>query len=94
MHVPRRIVNRQSAIAEAATQQAIRGGAMGEVIAFRSRVADLVHDEEPEIDLVTAIDVAIRDLHDIESGLTAEAARERAQECRLLLSGALHRAGF
>ncbi len=38
-----------------------------------------------EIDLVTAVDVAIRDLRDILSCWGSEAARQRTQECELML---------
>jgi len=38
-----------------------------------------------EIDLATAVDVAIRDLREILSCWGSEAARERAQECELTL---------
>lgn len=65
---------------------------MGEVIAFARRAAVPAEDDIVEIDLVTAVDVAIRDLRDIEDHLPAEAARARASECRRLLSDALRRA--
>ena len=38
-----------------------------------------------EIDLATAVDVAIRDLREILSCWGSEAARQRAQECELTL---------
>jgi hypothetical protein len=41
-----------------------------------------------EIDLVTAVDVAIRDLREILLCWGSEAARQRAQECELTLSRA------
>jgi hypothetical protein len=37
------------------------------------------------IDLVTAVDVAIRDLREILSCWGSEVARQRAQECELML---------
>jgi len=37
------------------------------------------------IDLATAVDVAIRDLREILSCWGSEAARQRAQECELML---------
>jgi len=40
---------------------------------------------EGEIDLVTAVDVAIRDLHEILSCWGSEAARQRAEECETML---------
>jgi hypothetical protein len=45
-----------------------------------------------EIDLATAVDVAIRDLREILSCWGSEAARQRARECELTLLRAL--AGF
>ena len=41
-----------------------------------------------EIDLVTAVDVAIRDLREILMCWGSEVARQRAQECELTLSRA------
>ena len=43
--------------------------------------------EEPEgeIDLVTAVDVAIRDLREIQLYWGSEVARHRAEECELML---------
>ena len=41
-----------------------------------------------EIDLVTAVDVAIRDLREILLCWGSEIAQERAQECELMLSRA------
>jgi hypothetical protein len=38
-----------------------------------------------EIDLVTAVDVAIRDLREILMCWGSEVARQRAQECELML---------
>ena len=38
-----------------------------------------------EIDLVTAVDVAIRDLHEILLCWGSEVARQRAEECELML---------
>ena len=38
-----------------------------------------------EIDLVTAVDAAIRDLHEILICWGSEGARQRAEECELML---------
>ena len=48
-----------------------------------------------EIDLATAVDVAIRDLREILSAWGSATARQRAQECALTLRRALsgHHAG-
>ena len=42
-----------------------------------------------EVDLATAVDVAIRDLREILSCWGSETARQRAQECELTLRRAL-----
>jgi hypothetical protein len=59
---------------------------MAEIIQFRSR-ADIA-EESGEIDLLTAVDAAIRDLRDIASRWGEEAARLQAEECRLMLERA------
>jgi hypothetical protein len=46
------------------------------------RVDDIA---DSEIDLATAVDIAIRDLREILVGWGTEAARQRAQECELTL---------
>jgi hypothetical protein len=40
---------------------------------------------DDEIDLVTAVDVAVRDLREILVCWGSEAARQRAEECELML---------
>ncbi|GGC57328.1 hypothetical protein [Chelatococcus reniformis] len=61
---------------------------MGNVVQFRLRPS-LDHDDEiPEVDLVTAVDVAIRDLRDIARQSLASATREQANSCRLMLERA------
>jgi hypothetical protein len=44
-----------------------------------------IDDSEGEIDLVTAVDVAIRDLREILLCWGSEPARQRAEECELML---------
>jgi hypothetical protein len=44
---------------------------------------------DTEIDLITAVDAAIRDLRDIVESWGAEASRLQADECRLMLERAL-----
>ena len=46
------------------------------------RSADIA---DSEIDLVTAVDVAIRDLREILMHWGTEGARQRAEECELML---------
>lgn len=51
------------------------------------RLSDYRSDEiaDSEIDLVTAVDAAIRDLQEILFNWGSERARQRAQECELML---------
>ena len=63
---------------------------MAEIVKFRSR-ADLDEDAL-DIDLVTAVDAAIRDLRDIIAGWGEEASRQQADECRRMLERALEAA--
>jgi hypothetical protein len=63
---------------------------MADIIQFRSRAE--IQDENPDIDLLTAIDVAIRDLRDIAEHCGEAAARLRADECRLMLERAYYAA--
>jgi hypothetical protein len=55
------------------------------VIPFPVRTAPKA--EECEIDLLSAVDLAIRDLREI-SQTASEAVRERARECLEMLEGA------
>jgi hypothetical protein len=61
---------------------------MGDVVAFRRKLALPVEDEESEIDLITALDVAIRDLSDLSLHLTTEDALSQALACRSMLQRA------
>ena len=56
---------------------------MAEIIPFPTKAED-----RPDLDLVTAVDVAIRDLRDILRGWGEEPARNQADECRLMLEQA------
>ena len=63
---------------------------VAEIIPFRPR---LQHDEgEAEIDLLTAVDVAIRDLRDIARRWGDDGALKQAEECRLMLERAFNAA--
>ena len=53
---------------------------------FRSK-ADIA-EENGELDLITAIDVAIRDLRDISERWGDESVRIQADECRRMLERA------
>ena len=54
-----------------------------EIVKLSDYRVDETGDEE--IDLVTAVDVAIRDLREILTYWGSEGARQRAQECELML---------
>lgn len=51
------------------------------------KLSDYRSDEiaDSEIDLVTAVDAAIRDLQEILYNWGSERARQRAQECEMML---------
>ena len=57
---------------------------MGKVILFPCKI----EAREDEIDLYTAVDVAIRDLRDIAQYTGEDEVRRRAEECRLMLESA------
>jgi hypothetical protein len=63
---------------------------LADVIQFRPKTPK----PEPsiEIDLLTAVDVAIRDLREISLRWGEEAARRQAEECRIMLEDAFHAA--
>ena len=61
---------------------------MSNVIHFRKRVAD---PTEPEIDIFTAVDTAIRDLRDIARGCDDD-VRGQVEECRRMLEHAFRTA--
>ncbi len=64
---------------------------MSNVIPFPVRVPE--PEPEFDIDLFTAVDVAIRDLRDIAQRLRGdETGHEQAQECMLMLARALESA--
>jgi hypothetical protein len=59
---------------------------MAEIIQFRSK-ADIA-EESGDVDIFTAVDVAIRDLRDIAARCGEESARLQAEECRQMLQRA------
>jgi hypothetical protein len=66
---------------------------MAEIIQFPLRTAEPDDDEDgPDIDLITAVDVAIRDLRDIARALGEDTVREQAEACRRMLERAFHTA--
>ncbi len=65
---------------------------MAEIVQFRPRASLESRpetSEDLEIDLVTAVDAAIRDLRDIVAAWGAESSLKQAQECRKMLEEAL-----
>lgn len=58
---------------------------MGQVLEFRVPERQPVEPEPLAVDLMTAIDVAIRDLDDIIPYIGLASAREQAEACRRLL---------
>ena len=67
---------------------------MADIVQFRSRavLAEDALEDFLEVDLVTAVDAAIRDLRDILDSWGAEASRKQAEECRRMLERALEAA--
>ena len=66
---------------------------MAEIIQFPLRRAADPDDEEGlDIDLITAVDVAIRDLRDIARALGEDTVREQAEACRRMLERAFNTA--
>lgn len=61
---------------------------MGKVILFPIKT----EAPEEEIDLYTAVDVAIRDLRDIAHFCDDDVVRQRSDECRRMLEAAFARA--
>jgi hypothetical protein len=59
---------------------------MAEIIQFPPRAE--ADDEAPDIDLLTAVDAAIRDLRDIAELCGEASARLQAEECRRMLERA------
>lgn len=66
---------------------------MSNVIPFPARPPQPAFEEDMDIDLFTAVDVAIRDLRDLAQRLRGdETGQEQAQECLAMLSRALENA--
>lgn len=56
---------------------------MGDVVAFPQKWA--AEDDYDDLDLLTAVDAAIRDLREILAKWGEDGARDQAQECQLML---------
>ena len=65
---------------------------MAKIIQFPPRTA--LEDEAADIDLLTAVDAAIRDLRDIAAMCAEETARQQAEECRRMLERAFEAAAI
>lgn len=66
---------------------------MSNVIPFPVRVAEPEAESEYDIDIFTAVDVAIRDLRDLAQRLRGDVSgQEQAQECLDMLTRALENA--
>lgn len=63
---------------------------MADVIPFRPKIPK--PEADSEIDLLTAVDAAIRDLREISQRWGEESARRQAEECRVMLEGAFNAA--
>jgi hypothetical protein len=61
---------------------------MADIIPFRIKPEDYAG----EIDLLTAVDAAIRDLRDIAANWNDESVRVQAEECRRMLERAFYNA--
>jgi Zn-dependent protease with chaperone function len=66
------------------------GGRMADIILFRRR-EELEADDEG-IDLLTAVDAAIRDLREIATRWEEEASKRQAADCLLMLERAFQAA--
>jgi hypothetical protein len=65
---------------------------MADIIPFPARRLSEPEPEAIDIDLITAVDVAIRDLRDIARALGEDGVRRQAEECRLMLERAFNAA--
>ncbi len=61
---------------------------MGEIIPFPLQRSQDMQGDDLDVDLLTAVDVAIRDLRDIARALGEETVREQAEACRRMLERA------
>lgn len=61
---------------------------MGQVLQFRPLKPPVVESGGDALDLMSAIDFALRDLADITPHILHEASREQARQCRQMLQDA------
>ena len=62
---------------------------MAEIIPFPRKNRESEEEEDGAVDLLTAVDAAIRDLRDIAERWGEESSRALAEECRRMLERAL-----
>ena len=61
---------------------------MGQVLQFRQLKPQLAASDGDALDLMSAIDFALRDLADITPHILHEPSREQARQCRQMLQDA------
>lgn len=61
---------------------------MGQILQFKAPIRVVRDSEEPALDLLSAVDFALRDLADIAASTTQSALREQAQACIAMLQDA------
>lgn len=61
---------------------------MGQVLQFRLPLARAAAPAGDALDLLSAVDFALRDLIDIGNHVSLDAVREQAAACRLMLAAA------
>lgn len=65
---------------------------MGQVLQFRQLKPQLAASDGDALDLMSAIDFALRDLADITPHILHEPSREQARQCRQMLQDAFEAA--
>ena len=65
---------------------------MGQVLQFRQLKPQLAASDGDALDLMSAIDFALRDLADITPHIPHEPSREQARQCRQMLQDAFEAA--
>jgi hypothetical protein len=65
---------------------------VAEIIPFRRKNQQSDEQEDSPVDLLTAVDAAIRDLRDIAERWGEESSRRLADECRRMLERAFNAA--
>lgn len=63
---------------------------VAEIIPFRPKPK--ATEDDNELDLLSAVDIAIRDLRDLSRRLRGKASRQQAEDCRQMLERAFNAA--